>query len=70
MVTRGVSIQQLMNNQRWWNGPTWLLQNKKYWPQNKHSKNLSPECLSEAKLDRKDIHCNMIVRLSRGCQEI
>ncbi len=32
MVTRGVSIQQLMKNQLWWHGPSWLLQDTKYWP--------------------------------------
>jgi len=32
IITRSIDVQSLSHNQLWWNGPTWLRQDRKYWP--------------------------------------
>jgi len=32
MITRGIDVQSLTHNQLWWNGPSWLSQDRKCWP--------------------------------------
>jgi len=31
IITRGIDVQSLSTNELWWNGPSWLSQDKKYW---------------------------------------
>lgn len=48
LVTRGTSVQQLINSQHWWHGPSWLLEDTSYCPQNRPSNELSEENLAKA----------------------
>ncbi|KAL4103986.1 hypothetical protein QTP88_019299 [Uroleucon formosanum] len=32
IITRGIDVQSLSHNQLWWSGPTWLSQDRKFWP--------------------------------------
>lgn len=33
IITRGIDVQSLSTHQLWWNGPSWLSQDRKYWPE-------------------------------------
>ncbi|KAL4104092.1 hypothetical protein QTP88_019405 [Uroleucon formosanum] len=33
IITRGIDVQSLSHNQLWWSGPTWLSQDRKFWPE-------------------------------------
>ncbi|XP_022172879.1 uncharacterized protein LOC111035534 [Myzus persicae] len=33
IITRGIDVQSLSTHELWWNGPSWLSQDRKYWPE-------------------------------------
>ncbi|XP_050062971.1 uncharacterized protein LOC126552323 [Aphis gossypii] len=33
IITRGIDVQSLSTHQLWWNGPSWLSQDRKFWPE-------------------------------------
>ena len=49
LVTRGVSVTQLSDNDFWWHGPLWLQQKSDNWPTENRGNFFSDECLDEAK---------------------
>ncbi|XP_055926957.1 uncharacterized protein LOC129958485 [Argiope bruennichi] len=54
LLTRGVSVENLISSQKWWYGPNWLLQNCNYWLEKsvKQSQDVgNSEVLREQKAD-------------------
>jgi hypothetical protein len=41
LLSRGVTGDQLKTSELWWNGPSWLVQHPKYWPQITHALDVS-----------------------------
>ena len=62
LVTRGTSVQQLINSQHWWHGLSWLLEDTSCWPQNRLSNEPSGESLAEASTEEHSVKCNVAVQ--------
>ncbi|XP_028415021.1 uncharacterized protein LOC114538100 [Dendronephthya gigantea] len=70
LVSRGISIQDLLTNELWWHGPSWLQQDTINWPQKSSSDENPNECFSEAKTKANAITCNVRIQEIASYPEI
>ena len=67
-ASRGLSPQKLSTNHRWWNGPEFLIQERKNWPETKVSE--VPKEDTEAHTEVKIHHVNAISTRSELLQRL
>lgn len=56
LVSRGVNAEDLVNNNLWWHGPEWLLNNECDWPSNSNNEIVESKINEEVNTEMRVIH--------------